>query len=333
MRDKEILAATPEAHPGRHLLLQSLVANIESIYQQTGVIDNIEQFISYSKERLAGIPSENIHRFGYSNDLGILFFLKYQQAEVMDDLQQAISYTGEALVGTQFAQKHPMRSIFLNCQATNLYHRYQRTRDMDDLQRAISYAGESLDTSPPGHPRRVTSLDVLASCFRLSYERSGDMNDINRENLYREEILAATPLNKTHSGRLVRLSESLSIRYKRTRVIEDLNRAIWCAEEGIEIHIASQSNLLSGLLSWRYEQTGDSADLERAIKYAQDALEATPEEISKYERAGYLTNLANTLHQRYDKSGEMADLRRGINFCEQGRASIPEDHPDRVGHL
>ncbi|KAL0634286.1 hypothetical protein Q9L58_006824 [Maublancomyces gigas] len=334
-RDKEALADTPKTHPDRNRLVQSLVSNMELMQQQTRVVENLEQFILYSSERLAAIPQDNPHRFGYSNDLATLFLLKYNQTEAMEDLQRAIFYTGEALAGTQLTQDHCGRSLFLKSQAIHLYHRYERTKDMDDLQQAISYAEEILDTAPPNHPHRVSCLDILANCFRSRYERTGDMSDVNREILLREEVLTATPSGPgpDRFRRLRGLSEGLSIRFERTGAMDDLNRAIWLAEEGIEVPQASHYNLMSRLLSWRFEQIGDSIDLDQAIEYAWRALEGTPEETSEYERAGYLTNLANRLHKKYDRDQDLDGLEYTISICEQALDSVPEEHPDRVGHL
>lgn len=115
--------------------------------------------------------------------------------------------------------------------------------------------------------------------------------------------------------------------------MDDLNRAIWSAEEGIEAPQASHYNLISNLFSWRYEQTGASVDLDQAISYVWRALEAVPEKTSEYERAGYLTNMAGRLQQKYDRDQDLDGLKYAISLCEEALASVPEEHPDRVGHL
>lgn len=349
LRDEEALAAKPEGHPDRHRLLGNLIRDLMLLpaHSQTELTaDKLGQFIRYVEEWAS--PEKDSLGLNRSAPLASLFFLRYLQTKDIGDLQQAIMYNSEVIAGAEL-QDNPRRTIYLLRQAVTMYHRYLHGGDMDDLDRAISYGEESVNASASltsnvedaisktstDQPRWVDQHGFLADCCWARYKQTGDMRDVDREILHREQSLASAPPEQILAvkSRMTQLSESLRYRYEETRELDDLKRAIWCAEEGYDLPSVSDATNLHLLLSRRYERSGDTTDLHRSITYASIALDTAPAEKSDYTRAGCLTNLAGGLHRRYLQYHNIEDLNRAISLCDEALGAVPEEHPNRAGHL
>lgn len=335
LRDEEALAAIPDTHPDRHRLLENLISNVlllPVVSQDEITVDKLGKLMEYVEEWAAG-SGDDSGRSDKSAPLASLFYLRFLKTDAIDDLQQAIVYNGEVVARTELAGD-PTRNIFLIRQAMIMYHRYLHNKDMDDLERAISYGKGTLRETPPGH-HQVDQHGLLATCFSARYDKTGDISDLDQVVQHRELALAAAPPPGVLvvKSRLRELSKSLRDRFDQTREMGDLDRAIWAAEEGYDSPSGNNATNLYILLSARYERSGDTSDLNRCIKYASIALSATPEEDSKYSRAGCLTNLAGGLYQRFSQYGDLEDLNHAISLSEEALAAVPKEYPDRVGHL
>src|SRR5262245_49033607 len=104
---------------------------------------------------------------------------------------------------------------------------------------------------------------------------------------------------------LNRLGNRLRDRYLRAGDRDDIERAIDCYREALEVpggpgagHLVS-GNLTAALVD-RYHASGDLNDLEGAIRAARQA--AATAGTSSRDRAQYLTNLSHALNERYERT-------------------------------
>lgn len=337
-RDEEALAAATAPHPDRHRLLGNLIRNV--LLLPDGLefdisVHQMSQFIEYAEEWAA-------NSYDRSAPLACLFFRKYLQTKDGDDLEQAIVYNAEALAG-EGPRDRQMRRVCLTLQAITMLHRYQDKGDIDDLERAISYGEENLSLTIPedngqtlGERQWVDHHGLLAGCFCAKFSHTGDMADLDREIQYREQSLTSVPPGRVLAinGRRRDLSRRLKVRYDHTQQMADLNRAIWCGEEGYELPTVDDATNLYILLMRRYQRSGDTTDLEQCIPYAASALDAAPlDDDEDYTRAGCLMNLAGALENRYMQYHKIEDLTRAISLSEESVALVPEGHQNRPGML
>lgn len=337
-REEEALAAAIAPHPDRHRLLGNLIRNVLLLPDGLEIqipVDKLAQYIAYVEEWAAGSYARSV-------PLACLFFRKYLQTEDGDDLEQAIVFIAEALEG-EGPQDRQRRRVCLTLQALTMFHRFQDKGDIDDLERAISSGEENLSlTVPenngqtPGERQWVDHYGFLAGCFWAKFGHTDDMADLDREIEYREQSLASVPSGRAIAVKVRQreLSRRLKVRYEHTQQMADLNRAIWCGQEGYELPTVDDATNLYILLMRRYERSGDTTDLEQCIMYATRALDAAPLDADEdYTRAGCLTNLAGGLEHRYVQYYQIDDLRRAIPLCEESVALVPEGHEYRAGLL
>lgn len=121
--------------------------------------------------------------------------------------------------------------------------------------------------------------------------------------------------------------------YRRTKNIEDMNKAIAIMEQAINmfgesIKPGARSNL-ARLLLRRFDQTGMVKDLDRGIELATTAVEATPKEDPEY--IPHLSRLGGLYRRRVKITQSSEDLDRAIDIASQVANAIPEGHRQYVG--
>ncbi|MFD9409686.1 CHAT domain-containing protein [Streptomyces sp. NPDC059989] len=146
------------------------------------------------------------------------------------------------------------------------------------------------------------------------------------------EAQAAAPVDHRNRGvYLACLGSAYELRFQRTGVRSDINRAVDFGEEGMaavpEGHIDRVFALTSLASSYHSRCEfggGGSSDLERAIELGEQA--AT---YDRRDRELALTNLASCYAHRFERDGRPGDLERAIELGEQSVSGTPKDHPAR----
>ncbi|KAF8430063.1 CHAT domain-containing protein [Tirmania nivea] len=297
-----ILEATLEDHPDRAVRLNNLSSHLNSRYERTGNLQDLEAAIT-----VRATPEIHPERATF----------RYKRTGNLQDLEAAINHAEAAVEATK--EDHNDRAV----------RRYKRAGNLQDLEGAINHAEAVVEETPEDHPARAPRLNNLSNHLRSRYAA------IN----HAETAVKTTPEDHPdRAARLSNLSSNLSSRYERAGNLQDLEVAISHAETAVkatpedhpyrEIYLSNLGNHLSS----RYERTGNLQDLEAAIDYTERAVKATPKD-SLAHAARLLNNLSNCLSSRYVRTGDLQDVQAAINYVKTAVKTTPEDDPDRAARL
>ncbi|TEB12277.1 hypothetical protein FA13DRAFT_1721959 [Coprinellus micaceus] len=162
-------------HPLRPSSLGNLANCLQSLFQTTGSLGDLQEAIRLQKEALS------LHPPGHPVPL--------RTAGSLDDLHEAIRLHKEAL--SFRPPGHPDRSASLNNLANSLFQ--TSTGSLDDLHEAIRLHKEALSVRPPGHPLRPPSLGNLANCLQSLFRTAGSLDDLHEAIRLHKEALSLRP--------------------------------------------------------------------------------------------------------------------------------------------
>ncbi|KAJ5662986.1 hypothetical protein N7507_003717 [Penicillium longicatenatum] len=302
---RQAVQATPEDHPDFAIFLDNLGTYLESRYERTGQIEDLEEAIRVSRQALQATPDDHCELAEWSNNLGNYLRHRYKQTGQIEDLEEAIRLSRQAAQATP--EDHPDLAIYLDSLGTSLESRYERTGQIEDLEEAIRVTRQAVQATPEDNPDLAISLNNLGNHLGRRYERTGQM-----ENL--EEAIRAS-----------------------RQAIEDLEEAIRLSRQAAQAtpedhpDLAIYLNNLGNRLESRYERTGQIEDLEEAIRASRQAVQATPDDHTVLNM--YLDNLGTHLACRYKRTGQIDDLEEAIWVSRQGVQATAEDHPDLPMYL
>jgi tetratricopeptide (TPR) repeat protein len=235
----------------------------------------------------------------------------------------------------------------------NIYFCYSiflRMHSMEHLDLAIQRTEKWIVATAEGHTDRARRLDILDM---MMARRSQDQQVCNDDTLHSqfEETDSLAELDQEiqvwdlifkdtteddpdWAGILEALGDLLGSRFKKTGLLDDLNRGIKMAYMAVDAtpqdhpDFADKADRLSNLgtlLSMRFERTGSMDDLNGAIKVARMAIDVTPQDHPNW--VGHLNNLGNFLGSRFKKIGLIDDLNDAIKVIDMAFDAILPDHP------
>ncbi|KAK7574550.1 hypothetical protein V3481_016530 [Fusarium oxysporum f. sp. vasinfectum] len=204
--------------------LNNLGNKLESLYEQTKAMDDLEEAIGMARQAFAAMPDDNPNRGVILHNLGNKLERRYEQTKAMGDLEEAISITRQAVAATPIG--HPSRGGYLNNLGNKLESRYEQTKAMGDLEEAISVTRQAVTATPIGHPDLVSWLNNLGNKLSNRYERTRTIGDLEEAIKVARQALAAAPDNHPdRAGCLINLGIKLENRYKQTGATADLYEA------------------------------------------------------------------------------------------------------------
>jgi tetratricopeptide (TPR) repeat protein len=139
------------------------------------------------------------------------------------------------------------------------------------------------------------------------------------------------------SRRLVALVTALTLRYRRTGLLSDLDAAVDAADRACEIVSAAPPDAAvmtscANAKRERYAVTGNLEDLDAAIAAYHSALDQStaPGTAGHVDAMG---NLAAALVERALATEGEADLTHALDLAHRAVDAMADDHPNAVGHL
>ena len=252
-----------------------------------------------------------------SNKAVILKFIgntlrsRFERSGSIHDLDLAIEATEEGL--RSLPDNHPDRPSFLNNTGVALLQRYQHNGSLDDLETSIRMKQMTVNTIADDHPDRPL---YLGNALQKLSQRTGKEDDLEAAIRAHETAVDLTPHNDVRGIRLNNLSAALIELFERTRLIEDLNRAIEACNAGIkmtapdDLRIGTYLTNLGIALRYRLEMTGSIADLDSAIRTCARALRSAT--TASIDRPRRLNNLGLALRIRFERTGSLNDIRAAI---------------------
>ncbi|KAG1753620.1 uncharacterized protein EDB91DRAFT_1077355 [Suillus paluster] len=220
---------------------------------------------------------------------------------------------------------------------------YIKSKRVFDLNDAVQHFQLVLEQCPVGHPDCATALTnlvcgaylrsitvggirvdyVIGACNKL-------LKDASDEGIhFRRIVLELCPLGNQHRPRaLDKLSQSLSIRFRRSGSIDDIDESIQLGREVVSLCPGGYSdrgiylnNLAFSLSYYRFSHQGKSDDLDEAISLYEEVLCLRP--VGHKSRDTSLDNLGGTLLDRFNRRGDINDISRAISLR---REALFEQH-------
>ena len=118
--------------------------------------------------------------------------------------------------------------------------------------------------------------------------------------------------------------------------MEDLNRAINCAEDAAELTYGDDLarawllKILGSSHTIEFELAGNTRKLDRAIEFFRAAVELTPQK--HFKRSSRLNSLSNALRLRFERSGFVGDLTESISASDEAVQSSLTSAPQNLNN-
>jgi len=224
-------------------------------------------------------------------------------------------------------------SIYLHG-AQAAWLQYRATHDPTELDRALSGWEQAVARTPAPASVRAERLNNLTVGLTARYDDTGDPAAARRAaDAAREAaaLVAGDPGNEARYGRnraaaVGNLGRALLEQYKTSRQAADLDEAITCLVETLEVVPISDLAIdLAGALGQRFEADGDLADLDEAIRRVRDAMQHADAEANK-GRA--LLTLGNLLCATHKHRRRRSDLDEAIRVYQEAQSHLGETEAD-----
>ena len=184
--------------------------------------------------------------------------------------------------------------------------------DLESIDRAVRALKEALDRTPSDDPERSDRLAtyLVGVTIRSSFMQ-GDDGVEEAIRLSRDEVTASSSTEGSLDSDLMVLyfvTELLSLQYRKTGDLSNLDEAIATQRRAIEMWPDSQDLDFAPVLAWtlaaRYRHSGDSAALDEAISLYRQAIRRPPGE--REIHATYWSGLGWTLQLLFERNGDPA---------------------------
>jgi hypothetical protein len=250
---------------------------LQTKFEHTGNIEELNRAVDMKNDALIRASRGDMqqNRFVFLISLGSVLYRRFTCTGSSEDLDGTITLTEQAAELVPLS--HPDRPVVLNNLCIALLGRLRRKSSPGDLARGKTACARAIQATPIGHPAWPSvriSYGILAS---IQYDSTNLMEHLNEAVKAFED---ARPSSKEIPERLTdldNLAESLRIRFGRTKVLDDITRAVAMREELIlstpQEHI-DRARFLWGLavtLCERFEETHSLADLDRAVSICEEA--------------------------------------------------------------
>ena len=105
--NEQAVASTPDDHPDRAMYLNNLGIALQSRFERTGSMDDLDRAITTNEQAVASTPDDHPNRAMYLNNLGNALQRRFERTGSMDDLDRAITTNEQAVASTP--DDHPNR--------------------------------------------------------------------------------------------------------------------------------------------------------------------------------------------------------------------------------
>ncbi|MEJ8672765.1 hypothetical protein WKI71_43710 [Streptomyces sp. MS1.AVA.1] len=239
------------------------------------------------------------------------YCLRFQRSESPADRDDAIEYRRRAQDAYESGPEWPKVTLELHQQLMQRWETEERPEDLDELIEIASalvekHAGDEL----------VFYLRLLTRHLWVRVNRTISAEDMDAMiDALRNLVRLIDPSDGQDLSRLCYL---LSLRYRRSHAVSDLDDAVTAGRASLEVPVSDVrqmhvrlSNLYNALGSLA-ASTGSAAAYNEAVEVAERAVGLFPE--GSTDAAGPLTNLSTALWVRFRALGDSADLDRSISY-------------------
>ncbi|KAK6544787.1 hypothetical protein TWF694_001470 [Orbilia ellipsospora] len=274
---------------------------------------------------------------------------------------KAIEYHQEAITGlkklSQYLDENDTTlSEVLDHLSAVLLNSYQITLTVDTLKEATTTIMRSISLVPQKELEtpRTSVLCNLAGCLRSCYLETRDEDMLDDSYLVASAAVDATPLpkemptkpgaNRYYVAARLHLANTLKSKYQMRGGFNDLEAAIQCVQEAMEIHAkaffgdvtaaASCINQFALMMRLRYIETGEINDLEVGIQRIESFLKESPQDALREDpstRLALISNLGLLFQQKCERTDKLDDIETAIAYCRQALKIAGDEAPVSSG--
>ena len=276
---REALRLAPRGAPGRAAMLAGLAAALRSGYQQTRSEQELNEAIDSARQALDELsPADRASQALSYGTLAVALLTRYQLHEEAGDLADAAEFSRRAVELTPAAGA--ARAQWQSNYAGALRARWEREpADFGALTEAIDLMRQAAEATPVGHPSRAMYvMNVGAATQRLCLETpvpaESAVAALAAADADLTVVLDRFPAGAPASRRAALLAARgalLTTKYERTTVPGDLDEAVRCCRQSVELvpegggeHADYTASLASALLD-RARLTGQLNDIAEAL--------------------------------------------------------------------
>ncbi|THG93695.1 hypothetical protein EW026_g7612 [Hermanssonia centrifuga] len=321
-RLREALARLPSGNvPLEGEILGSLAQDLRHLgalhmlrYTNSGLIVDLEQANESYDKALALLPDNDERRLNYLMQLSECLQETFKAKGQIEDLDRAICRVREAIAC--------LSAQDLNLLGDLLKLRYRKFGLIVDLEQGNESYGKALVALPDKDERRPRYLIDLSESLHLTFQAKDQTDDLTGAIDRLREALACLsngngpPDEHETCIHLCNLGGLLSTRFRCTGEMADLDEAIQCQYQAMELDPTKRHSALDELSAHLYDLylvTRDLSDLERALGFSREALECCPVDDSS-SRLQIKRHMAVYLDGRLERSDRAADLKETLEI-------------------
>lgn len=217
---------------------------------------------------------------------------------------------------------HPSRSTVLTRAAEAHLRHHDATGARTSLDTAIAVGRAVLADED-----RTQVLDLLTVALRRRAELSPDLHTLDEAVDFGLRAVESQPFSRLRASTALNLAGALADRYRRTRDVDDLHRALQVIRDhlgavqptdDLKTRLTDQMGVVMMLL---YQHTGEKDTLRERVRIAERGAERFgPHDPT---RPQVLNNLCSSLMERYFVDGDRADAERAVAAAREAVALTP----------
>ncbi|KAJ4141758.1 hypothetical protein NW768_000975 [Fusarium equiseti] len=207
---------------------------------------------------------------------------------------------------------------------------FSETKALDDVNQAIEAFERGVEASTSDHAVLYQNLGDLSSYLLERYKVEAHGDDLGRAIETTKMAIEMTGDTDTRrqGEQLIRLSSLLQWSYCHTYLLDDLNRALEAARDGLGLVPEDSAQRptchyrLGQLLTLSYSRTGIETTLDEGIHQLRLALDKAAEEDTEYSE--YLATLSTSLDMKFALARSQEELLEAIELMRQSISLITE---------
>ncbi|CAA7260645.1 unnamed protein product [Cyclocybe aegerita] len=272
---------TDSTSPSDIMALMSALSNLGNIlqvlYRWTGRIEDLHRMITCYESALSITKGSDAERAANLNHCGIAMLMHYKHFGDVQDAHKAIEYVTEAL--RCVPEEHPSTPIYIGNYVSALHSLHIQTNDPETLDKAIEMNKKALRLLPEDSPHKRSHISKLGNLLGSKYTFTKDLETLGGALRHQEAALNLVPEDKfmERFSYLNNIATTLVERFRTTRAIEDISRAMKMFEEGILLvdDGSDRSAAIGNLANAEYEyfaMFGDHAARQRCLKLCKEVV-------------------------------------------------------------
>ncbi|QRW08597.1 hypothetical protein RhiLY_07596 [Ceratobasidium sp. AG-Ba] len=308
-------------------LLNNVASSHHLRFERTGVIDDIEQSISYLSQGASISTNNRADRAFTLSSLGSAYMRRFERLGDLPDIEKAIEYGSTAVSMT--SDSHSLKPLRLSNLGFSYMTRFRFQGEIGDIDQAVSLHTLAVQLTPQDHISKPARLSNLAAAYACRFRRLDELVDIDKAVDYDLQAIALNQGEYRMPELLSNLGVAYISRFKRLAGKRDIEGAVAHLTKAVDLaaddHIAKPRwlNSLARSHQFQFECFKDTTALDRAISIQYTATNLIPHD---HPESHVIVNNLSALHrQRFEKSRNDSDLDKAI---VHGMKALSKEGPD-----